>query len=100
MVSEAQFRVLAGLLLLVTLSCASSVPSATPFPFTVEIATPEATLDLSHCSTIICCSDCPDIPVHRIIDGDTFVSANATIRLFGVDTPKRVSRAMRKLEND
>jgi endonuclease YncB( thermonuclease family) len=40
-------------------------------------------------TTIICCSNCPDIPVHRIVDGDTFVSANATIRLFGVDTPER-----------
>jgi micrococcal nuclease len=45
-------------------------------------------LDLSNCSTTICCSNCPYIPVHRIIDGDTLVSASATIRLFGVDTPE------------
>ena len=88
-VHKAPIEVLVGLLLLVTLSCASPAPSATPFPFTIEIGTPEPTLDLSNCSTITCCSDCPDIPVHRIIDGDTFVSANATIRLFGVDTPER-----------
>jgi endonuclease YncB( thermonuclease family) len=76
-------------LLLLTISCASPTPSATPFPFTIEVGPFEPTLDISDCSTTICCSNCPDIPVHRIIDGDTFVSANATIRLFGVDTPER-----------
>jgi endonuclease YncB( thermonuclease family) len=76
------------LMLLLTCSTAEA-PDNAAYPITIEIVTPEATLDLSQCSTIICCSNCPDIPVSRIIDGDTFVSANATIRLFGVDTPER-----------
>ncbi len=63
--------------------------TSSPFPFTIEIASPEPTIDISNCSTIICCSDCPDISVDRVIDGDTFQSANARIRLFGVDTPER-----------
>jgi micrococcal nuclease len=45
--------------------------------------------DISGCSTAICCSDCPDLDVDRIIDGDTFASARTRIRLFGVDTPER-----------
>jgi micrococcal nuclease len=77
------------LLLLLTVSYASPTPSVTPFPFTIEVGPFEPTLDISDCSTTICCSNCPDIPVHRVIDGDTFVSSNATIRLFGVDTPER-----------
>ena len=32
------------------------------------------------------------ISVDRVIDGDTFQSANARIRLFGVDTPERSER--------
>jgi endonuclease YncB( thermonuclease family) len=76
-------------LLLLTISCASPTPSATPFPFTIEVGPFEPTLDISDCTTTICCSNCPAIPVHWIIDGDTFQSANATIRLYGVDTPER-----------
>ncbi|MDA0735482.1 MAG: thermonuclease family protein [Chloroflexi bacterium] len=63
--------------------------SSTSFPYTIEIASPEPTIDISDCSTIICCSDCMDIGMDRVIDGDTFKSANARIRLFGVDTPER-----------
>jgi len=70
-------------------ACAAPTPVATPFPFTIEIASPEPTLDISNGSTIICCSDCMEISVDRVIDGDTFQSANAQIRLFGVDTPER-----------
>ena len=33
-----------------------------------------------------------EIEVDRVIDGDTFQSANARIRLFGVDTPDRGER--------
>jgi hypothetical protein len=58
-------------------------------PFTIEVGPFEPTLDISDCSTTICCSNCPAIPVHRIIDGDTFVSGNATMGLFGVDTPEK-----------
>lgn len=71
------------------LACAVPTPVAPTFPFTIEIASPEPTIDISDCSTIICCSDCPDIGMDRAIDGDTFQSANARIRLFGVDTPER-----------
>jgi endonuclease YncB( thermonuclease family) len=77
------------LLLLPPIACTPSTPAATPFPFTIEVGPFEPTLDISNCSTIICCSDCPDIPVDQIIDGDTVQSANARIRLFGVDTPER-----------
>ena len=49
-------------------------------------------MDISRCSTIICCSDCMEIEVDRVIEGDTFESANARIRLFGVDTPDRGER--------
>jgi endonuclease YncB( thermonuclease family) len=68
---------------------AAETQASTPAPFTIEIGPFEPTLDISDFSTTICCSNCPDIPVHRVIDGDTFQSANATIRLYGVDTPER-----------
>jgi micrococcal nuclease len=74
--------------LALVLACTPGTP-ATPTPLTVEVGPFEPTLVISDCSTTICCSNCPAIPVHRIIDGDTFVSANATIRLFGVNTPER-----------
>ena len=70
-------------------ACAAPTPVATPLPFTIEIASPEPTIDISNCSTIICCSTCMQIEVDRIIDGDTFTSASARVRLFGVDTPER-----------
>ena len=81
-----------GLLTVLTvilLDCAAPTAAPTPFPFIIEIASPEPTLDVSNCSTTICCSDCMEISVDRIIDGDTFQSANARIMLFGVDTPER-----------
>ena len=68
---------------------AAETQASTPPPFTIEIGPFEPTLDISDFSTTICCSNCPNIPVHRVIDGDTFQSANATIRLYGVDTPER-----------
>ena len=45
------------------------------------------------CGTTLCCSNCPAIPVLRVIDGDTFVtSGDQSVRLFGVDTPERSER--------
>ncbi len=42
------------------------------------------------CGTTLCCSNCPSIPVLRVIDGDTFgTSGNQSVRLFGVDTAER-----------
>ena len=34
------------------------------------------------------CPDCEAIPVTRVIDGDTFVSGNTRVRLYGMDTPE------------
>ena len=80
-------------------ACAVPTPTATPFPFTIEVGPFEPTIDISGCSTIICCSDCMEIGVDRVIDGDTFQSANARIRLFGVDTPERGERCFNDATN-
>ena len=66
-----------------------AAPAAKPCTLTADFPTPEPTLDLFGCSTIICCRDCSSIPVHRVIAGNTFASSNLRIRLFGVDTPER-----------
>ena len=42
------------------------------------------------------CPYCPEIPVSRIVDGDTFVSPAGRVRLFGVDTPERGQRCSRE----
>jgi endonuclease YncB( thermonuclease family) len=56
----------------------------------VACAATQATgLGASNGSTTIHCSDCPTLPVERVIDGDTFQSTNARIRLYGVDTPEQ-----------
>ena len=39
-------------------------------------------------STTLECSDCPAIPVERVIDGDTFDTTTDRIRLYGIDTPE------------
>jgi endonuclease YncB( thermonuclease family) len=81
---------ISGLVILLVLACQASTPASTPFPFTITIPTPKPTLNPANCSTILCCTDCPSIPVVRVIDGDTFESAQGQrVRLFGVNTPER-----------
>ena len=41
------------------------------------------------CQTALCCEDCPELRVTRVIDGDTFDAPEGRVRLFGVDTPER-----------
>ena len=49
------------------------------------------------CGTTLCCSNCPVIPVIRVIDGDTFATCgNQSVRLFGVDTPERGEKCYRE----
>jgi len=81
------------------IACAAPTPAVTPFPYSIEIASPEPTLDISNCTIIICCSDCMEIGVDRVIDGDTFQNANARIRLFGVDTPGHGERCFNEATN-
>ena len=58
-------------------------------------------------STNLRCPDCETIPVTRIIDGDTFVSGETRIRLYGMDTPEigekcadEATERLRKLAGD
>jgi micrococcal nuclease len=46
--------------------------------------------------TGISCTDCPLIPVDRVIDGDTFDSAPGRVRLYGVDAPERGDECFRE----
>jgi endonuclease YncB( thermonuclease family) len=78
------------LVILLLLTCQVSTSASTPFPFTITIPTPEPTLNPANCSTILCYTCYPSIPVVRVIDGDSFESAQEQrVRLFGVDTPER-----------
>ena len=43
---------------------------------------------LTDCDTQLCCETCENIPVTRVIDGDTFVSGPLRVRLFGIDAPE------------
>ena len=43
---------------------------------------------LTDCDTSLCCETCENIPVTRVIDGDTFVSGPFRVRLFGIDAPE------------
>jgi hypothetical protein len=81
---------ISSLVILLLLACQVTTPASTPFPFTITIPTPEPTLNPVNCSTILCCIGCPSIPVVRIIDSDTFESAqDQRVRLFRVNTPER-----------
>ena len=40
------------------------------------------------CGTELCCEGCDLLAVTRVIDGDTFVSPQGRVRLFGLDTPE------------
>ena len=58
-------------------------------------------------STNLRCPDCETIPVTRIIDGDTFVSGDTRVRLYGMDTPEigekcadEATERLRKLAGD
>ena len=84
---------------IILVSCAAPKPVAAPVPYTIEVGPFEPTLDISSCSTIICCSNCMEIRVDRVIDGDSFQSANARIRLFGVGTPERGERCFNEATN-
>ncbi len=58
-------------------------------------------------STNLRCPDCDTIPVTGIIDGDTFVSGNTRVRLYGMDTREigddcadEATERLRKLAGD
>ncbi len=81
---------LLGALLLAACSVVEAPGRATEQPQTITLGI--GTTDGS-CGTTLCCSNCPAIPVLRVIDGDTFATTgNQSVRLFGVDTPERSER--------
>jgi endonuclease YncB( thermonuclease family) len=43
---------------------------------------------LDGCDTELCCEDCDELSVSRVIDGDTFVSNGGRIRNYGIDAPE------------
>ena len=80
-------QLLSGALLLAACATVEAPGSATVQPEAITLGL--GTTDGS-CDTTLCCSNCPAIPVLRVIDGDTFTtSGNQSVRLFGVDTPER-----------
>ena len=54
------------------------------------------------CDTDLCCEECRELDVARIIDGDTFVSGVSgvsggdRVRLYGMDTPEVGERCFRE----
>ena len=54
----------------------------------VRVADVFVELPWEGCETEMCCPDCDELEVVRVIDGDTFVSRFGRIRLFGMDTPE------------
>ena len=55
-----------------------------------------STLVSRDCETELCCQDCRTLSVTRIVDGDTFVSQDRRVRLFGIDTPEVGERCSRQ----
>ena len=43
---------------------------------------------LDGCDTNLCCKDCDELSVTRIVDGDTFVSDGVRVRNYGIDAPE------------
>ena len=60
------------------------------------LAACSSTPSISEYATDLKCPDCPELPVSRVIDGDTFQSPAGNVRLFGVDTPERGERCFRQ----
>ena len=54
------------------------------------------------CDTDLCCEECAELDVARIIDGDTFVAGGSgvsggdRVRLYGMDTPEVGERCYRE----
>jgi len=88
--TKCQMFLLLGALLLV--ACATVEAPKQPEAIVLGMGTTDGS-----CRTTPCCSNCPAIPVLRVIDGDTFVtSGSQSVRLFGVDTPERGEKLLQR----
>ena len=73
-------------------ACATVEAPEQPEAITLGMGTTDGS-----CGTTLCCSNCPAIPVLRVIDGDTFTTTgDQSVRLFGVDTPERGEKCYRE----
>jgi micrococcal nuclease len=53
-------------------------------------------VETSASSSELACTDCPLIPVERVIDRDTFDSSYGRVHLYGVDAPERGDQCFRE----